>query len=89
MEYEVPLRKSATETVMVPYTVWVKDGMEWLRELVRDPGLSDQWTWYAEKKEVVAAGVAEQYVDSPMSAQDAWDEEVSLSIMHSIFRSPY
>jgi hypothetical protein len=62
---------------MVPYTVWVKDGMEWLRELIRDPSLSDQWTWYAEKKEIVANGVAEEYVDGPMSAQDAWDEEVS------------
>lgn len=62
---------------MVQYTVWVKDGMEWLRELVRDPVLSEHWIWYAERREVVVNGVSEEYIDGPMSARDAWDQEVS------------
>lgn len=59
------------------YSVWVKNGMEALLELLRDPSLKDHWDFYAYKKYIsLNGGDLEQVYDTPMSAEDAWDAEV-------------
>jgi len=83
IDYTVPLQCKSGETKQVKYMVWVRDGMEMIRDLVRDPELAPYWQWYAERREIVVNGEVEQYIDNPMNAQDAWEEEVSI-----LFRSP-
>jgi hypothetical protein len=63
------------------YTVWVKDGMEWVKGLARDPLLADYWKWHAVYKVKVVNGEEEWYMDEPLSAKEAFEYEVSLILL--------
>jgi hypothetical protein len=51
--------------------------MAWIRDVAREPSLSPHWRWYAERKEVFLDGEGERFIDDPLSADDAWQQEVS------------
>jgi hypothetical protein len=51
--------------------------MAWIRDVVREPSLSPHWRWYAERKEVFLDGEGERFIDDPLTADGAWEQEVS------------
>jgi Plavaka transposase len=60
------------------YTVFVKDGMKWLQDLVTNPDLNEEWQWYAYHKFLHADGKETRLMDDPLSADAAWDFEVHI-----------
>ena len=75
-EFIVPYEKAGGEILELSYTVWVLDGMAWLRELARDKTLKDEWRWYAVKKFKCKGDDKERFIDEPLSGQEAWEYEV-------------
>lgn len=64
------------------FVVWTTDGMEWLKEIVRDEQLKDEWEWYAHHKLLVVEGKEPvRIIDEPLSADDAWEFEVSVTFI--------
>jgi len=72
----MPYTYSNGRTENMEFTMWAKDGMAWLRELVQDPMLADEWTWYPFRKTVYCDGASYRILDDPMSANNAWDYQV-------------
>ncbi|PVF94154.1 hypothetical protein CPB86DRAFT_62796 [Serendipita vermifera] len=67
------------KTVNLQYTVWVKDGMQLLKELVQDPLLKDKWIWHAYKRVLHIKGQEDQeIIDHPMGACVMWNFERNL-----------
>lgn len=61
------------------YSVWVKNGLQWMTDLAKDPLLKDDWTWHARKKFLHidhSKPDGERFIDDPLSADDAWEAEV-------------
>lgn len=50
--------------------------MAWLRDIAADPSLGPYWRWHAEQKEVFVDGKGERFIEDPLSADDAWEQEV-------------
>lgn len=76
LEYEVPIEIKGGTVRMLKYTVWRRNGMDWLRSLIRDPRLAPSWTWNAYKKESIIGGERERVYDEPMDSDDAYHYEV-------------
>lgn len=76
----MPLAARGGAPEMRKYTVWVKDGMEWMRSVIRDPTLVTEFTWHAYKKELVINGEVDQIYDDPLSGSAAWENEVCLTV---------
>jgi hypothetical protein len=75
--FSLPFVKSDGTEILMEYTVWIKDGMEWLRDLVRDKSLSHEWEWHAHQKWIHSEGQQpRRIIDEPLSADDAWEAEV-------------
>ncbi|KIM20907.1 hypothetical protein M408DRAFT_29979 [Serendipita vermifera MAFF 305830] len=77
--FEVPhTLKDGTKTTL-SFTVWVKDPLPWIEELVRDPALRDHWLWYAFKQYLCHDGKEpERFITCPMSADYAMEIEATL-----------
>ena len=68
--------KDGTETQLT-YSVWVKDVMPWIEEMVADPALSEHWEWHANRQYLHTPGKEpERFITTPMSADYAWEMEV-------------
>lgn len=50
--------------------------MAWIRELIRDPLLRDDWEWYPYRNYIYEDGKEVRFYDEPLSADDAWDARV-------------
>jgi hypothetical protein len=75
--FQMPFKRSNGATIDLNYTVWVKDGLAWMRELFRDPALKQQWTWFGHKKYLYMPGKPpERVIDEPLSGDAAWEIEV-------------
>ena len=59
-------------------TVWVRDGMKWLKGLLHDPALKDKWMWYPKRKYLHINGQVHQFVDEPLSGSDMWEQQDAL-----------
>ena len=78
--FSLPFGTSDGTEIAMEYTVWIKDGMEWLHELICDKSLSHEWEWHAHQKWLYCEGrEPERIIDEPLSADDAWEAEVGLS----------
>ncbi|KAG8841170.1 hypothetical protein FRB91_005278 [Serendipita sp. 411] len=81
---EVPIAvqyiNSAGKKMEHKYPMWVKNGMAMTREMVKDPGLKDQWIWYAEKQSMVVDSEDKgEFITHPMSGEAAWEAEGQLN----------
>lgn len=65
-------------------TVWVRDGMKWLKGLLHDPALKDKWMWYPKRKYLHINGQVHQFVDEPLSGSDMWEQQDALRHDESI-----
>jgi len=88
--FDVPFKTKAGINTTLSYTVWVKDSMKALEELVRDPTLKDEWKWHARLQFIKTSKGDEQqshkeelFITDPMSAKDAWEAEVC-SFYHAV-----
>lgn len=78
--FEFPFTRSNGTTIKLKYTVWIKDGMAWMRELFRDHALKEQWTWFAHQKYLYMPGKPpERVIDEPLSGDAAWEIEGTLN----------
>ena len=63
----------------VEFSVWALEGMEWVRELLVDPALANEWEWYPKKITHVVNGTFDCVWDtSCMSGNATWAFQVRL-----------
>ncbi|KAG8788672.1 hypothetical protein FRC15_002829 [Serendipita sp. 397] len=78
-KFTIPYTNSRGSTVDLQFSVWIKDGMQWLKDLVTDPLLRDHWDWHAKKKTLVLDGKeCGEIITDPLTAEAAWDFESGL-----------
>jgi Plavaka transposase len=76
--FKVPHTLKDATKVELEYSVWVKDVMPWIEELVVDPALNEHWEWHAHRQYLHTEGSdPERFITTPMSADFAWETEVS------------
>jgi hypothetical protein len=78
--FEIPYILRDKKQIMLKYSVYVKDVMPWIEELVQDPALKDHWTWHAKQQFIHIEGKEpERFITTPMTADYAWEVEVCSS----------
>jgi hypothetical protein len=75
--FEIPYVLRDKKQITLKYSVYVKDVMPWIEELVQDPALKDHWTWHAKQQFIHIEGKEpERFITTPMTADYAWEVEV-------------
>lgn len=60
--------------------------MAWIRELLRDPALRDDWEWYPYQKFVFEDGKEIRCYDEPLSGEDAWEAQVLFDLHYATLK---
>jgi hypothetical protein len=78
---ETPFRMSDGTIETLHHSVWVKDSMAYLEEVLADPSLQDSFELYAYKEFLHLPGKEpERIITGYMSANDAFEAEVCHAI---------